>query len=663
MRRFVVLTSLVAVAALALAAPGAAADPLAGTRDPATTATRDSQDPPPPWVSGDVGDHDAFPEAPDAVTAEQVEPTQVLVRFADRVGVQQQQAALGALAGGADRVRGTHYVTVPTAGEDPAAVVARLKKDPRVADVEVDNVRSATGWTDDPLLSYAWPYYALTRLPRAWDLGQGAGTVIAVVDTGVSATHPELAGSVLPGWDFVDGDADASDGQWHGTAVAATAIGHGDNGVGSAGAAWQASVLPVRVLDSTGNGTDSAVAAGVTYAADQGADVINLSLGGPQPSLVLREALEYAVAHGSLVVVAAGNEGTELPEYPAAYAAEVPGVLSVGATDWYGSLTDFSSWGDSVSLAAPGADIVVPYGTGYVWASGTSFAAPLVSGVAALLVAKGMGPVQVVDALTSSARDAGPRGVDPYYGHGVLDAAAALGLGASIPLDRPAGDGGVDDSPTHAQPLALAATATASISPQGDQDWYSVAVPARGWYTATVTPVPGNGLPAPRASLVALDATGGVLASSGPAGTATGQLLVPVAAAGTVRIGVGDVSGSDAGDTSYQLHLTLAETGVKLRTSGTSTPNNYGDASTAIGDLTGDGVPDVLLDQGATAPLLLAGVGDGTLADPVALPVPPGSSFGWNPSVAILDVDRDGDLDAAVVSAAGLLVTLQGPGG
>jgi len=552
-----------AAPAAPVAAVGAPADTLppadpAGVADPADVA-----DPAAP-----APDRSALPEAPPAVdpaTAEAAAPDasaadpaaqdpaqppaaadRVLVQFAPGVDAAAQAEALAAegVAAG-DAVDGTGFVEVPVGAAEPADVVAALDADPRVEAVQLDVLRTAQARPDDPLATLAQPYVDLLRLPRAWDVTAGAGQVIAVLDTGVDLTHPDLAGRLVPGYDAVSGDGDPSDDQWHGTAVAGVAAATGGNGTGAAGAAHQARIMPVKVLSSTGSGYDSDVAEGIRWASEHGADVINLSLGGPGASPVLRTAIADAVAGGAVVLAAAGNSGAEVAEYPAAYAPQIDGLLSVGATDDRGVLTPFSTWGDTVSVAAPGQALIAPArGGGYLRASGTSFSTPLVSGVAALLTAGGATPQQVEAALTATARDAGPRGRDPYYGAGVVDAAAALGLGTSLPLERGPGDGAADDSlPARARTLAPATTVTAALTPEGDQDWYAVPVGTPGWYTVEVTPT--GDAPTTRPRITALSAAHEVLATAAAADEGSPlTLAVPVPAAGTVRVGVANVDGS-----------------------------------------------------------------------------------------------------------------------
>ncbi len=198
----------------------------------------------------------------------------------------------------------------------------------------------------------------------------GPGTVVAVLDTGVSTTHSGLKNAVLPGVDLVEADGDADDANGHGTAVAAR--------IGSACPSCR--ILPVRVLSSSGSAPWARVAAGVIWAVDHDARVINVSIAGDAGSEALREAIAYAVSRDVLVVASAGNRGDAAPQYPAAY----DGVVGVAATRASGKLADWSSRGAWVDIAAPGCSLLPMVLGTYAWACGTSFAAPLAAGVAGL---------------------------------------------------------------------------------------------------------------------------------------------------------------------------------------------------------------------------------------------------------------------------------------
>ncbi|AEE44460.1 S8 family serine peptidase [Cellulomonas fimi] len=602
----------------------------------------------------------------------------VLVRFEPGVSASGQREALRAAGvSGGTPVPGTSFVEVPVGDEDAADVVARLAQEPGVGAVQEDHVRHAFGWTDDPLLELTWPYVDLTRLPRAWEVSQGAGVVVAVLDSGVDANHEDLTGKVLPGADLVDGTLPAQDPDGHGTLVAGVAAAAGDNGKGAVGAAYGATVLPVRVLAADGTGTDSTVAAGITWAVANGADVINLSLGGPQPSPALLEAIRSAVATGVVVVVAAGNEGTQVPQYPAAYAPDVLGLLSVSATDDLGALAGWSTWGDSVTLAAPGLLIAGPRAgttSGYVYGSGTSFAAPVVSGVAALLLAAspGLSPTEVERRLVASARDAGPRGLDPYYGAGVVDAASAVTSGAAVraavgvPLDRAPGDaGGSDDTPATARATADG-TATGTLSPEGDVDWHATTAASAGQYRVRVEPVgttPPTVGPELDLAVEVQDGAGLVLGTVDAAKVdAPEELVVTVPSAGPLRVGVRNANGSAPAAQQYRLSVT-AESVQPLFSASFTPPadarrTNVGALTPA--DVTGDGRTDVVTVEPAGGVYVYAGRGDGTLAAPVDVPLTGITLTG--DGLASGDVDGDGDADAVATTSTGFVVLRQDAG-
>ncbi|KQR16680.1 S8 family serine peptidase [Cellulomonas sp. Leaf334] len=528
------------------------------------------------------------------------EPDQVLVRFVDGVADAQERSALSA-AGVTehDTVGATGFVAVAVGDQDPEQVAADLADDPRVADVQVDHVRSAAVWPDDTLVqSSTWPYLDLTRFPRAWDVTRGAGATVAVLDTGVRSTHQDFAGGrvlTASGYDFVDDDTDASDQQGHGTLVAGIAAARGNDGFGVAGAAWDAKILPVRVLDDEGFGNDSDLAAGITWAVDKGATVINLSLTGPEPAPAILAALQYAVGKKVVVVAAAGNQGTEAPLYPAAYAAQVPGVLSVAATDDWGTRAGFSSWGDTVSLAAPGVDIVGPSSLGdaqFVVGTGTSMASPLVAGAAAMLrqAKPGWTAAQVADALVASARDAGSRGRDPYLGAGVLDVSAAFGQTRGVPLDRATGAEGDsdDDVPARAHPLPTTEPAgnwNGVIDVDGDADWWSVPVSGAGWREITLT--------ASTNADVEVDVVDASYRRLGTARTGqyggTKSTTVPVAAAGTVYLRVRGVAAATGG--SYRLDV-RAGTELGLNPELVRDDVSATSSQVAVGDLVPGGALD-----------------------------------------------------------------------
>ena len=263
--------------------------------------------------------------------------------------------------------------------------------------------------------------------PQAWDLTTGSNSVtIAVIDTGVDLNHPDLSAKVVGGCDFVNRDDVAQDDNGHGTHVAGIAAAASNNGVGIAGVSWGARVMPVKVLSASGSGSYQDVASGIIFAADNGAQIINMSLGGSSPSSVLEDAVNYAFNRGVLVVASAGNSGNSTPPYPAAYT----NAFAVAATDSNNNRASFSTYGSFVDIAAPGVSIYATYfDDTYASLSGTSMSAPHVAGAAALL----FGYSQYLDtgaeirtALESTALDLGSAGWDQYYGHGLIQLRPAL---------------------------------------------------------------------------------------------------------------------------------------------------------------------------------------------------------------------------------------------
>ncbi|TQN43912.1 subtilisin family serine protease [Blastococcus colisei] len=265
-----------------------------------------------------------------------------------------------------------------------------------------------------------------------------ADVVVAVLDTGVNP-HTELAAALAPGQNFTDspgGASDTSDRHGHGTHVAGT-VG-ADAGSQVEGVAPGVRIMPVKVLGDDGGGFSNWANSGIVYAADNGADVINLSLGGPDASGVFRSAVDYARSKGVTVIAAAGNEGNSIPLYPA---AEV-GVIAVAAVDEAKQKAFFSNYGSYVDVAAPGVGITSTDKSGsYSSMSGTSMAAPHVAGVAALVkaAAPGFTPDQVEQVLIAVAEDRGATGRDDVFGHGLVDALGAVRAANAIETGTPPG--------------------------------------------------------------------------------------------------------------------------------------------------------------------------------------------------------------------------------
>jgi thermitase len=317
---------------------------------------------------------------------------------------------------------------------DLAALARRLSANPAVIFAEPNHVRSLFRTPDDPVIGQQWALRNI-HAPEAWDITTGSEITIALLDTGVSRSHPDLKGKVLPGHDFVNDDDDASDDEGHGTYTAGVAAANSNNGVGIAGICWGCKILPVKVLNRRGQGDDASIAAGVRWAADQGARIISMSLGGPDDTQVLRDAVAYAHEHNVLLIAASGNGQADgnRPNYPAAY----PGVLAVSATTPADQVTGFSSTGDYVDIAAPGVGVWSTLwdseeGNTYGAANGTSAACPHVAGAAALVLSlrPDLSADQLAEILEASADDEGPAGKDQQEGYGRLNVLRAVQMAA-----------------------------------------------------------------------------------------------------------------------------------------------------------------------------------------------------------------------------------------
>jgi serine protease len=352
-----------------------------------------------------------------------------------------------------------------------ADVLRALGADPEVETVEVEHRWSVPERTDagaiarpdpfavaprdggdrfvpnDPYYAHQW-HLDQIGMPSAWSRGRGDGVVVAVIDTGVAyrngggfAQAPDLAEtSFVDGWDFVANDAFPDDEHGHGTHVAGTIAQSTDNGVGVAGVAPGASIMPLRVLDASGAGGWAAIASAIRWAADHGADVINMSLGGGMRSRTVERAIDYAYEHGVVIVAAAGNSSNSAVEYPARH----DHVIAVGAVRFDRELSFYSCYGDGLDVVAPGGDTRVDQnGDGlpdgvlqntivgrdvrrfdYLAWQGTSMAAPHVAGVAALIRSSGVTDPDAVERVLEETAE--PVGDELHFGSGLVRADGAL---------------------------------------------------------------------------------------------------------------------------------------------------------------------------------------------------------------------------------------------
>jgi hypothetical protein len=295
--------------------------------------------------------------------------------------------------------------------------------------VERDYVVQVAEIPNDPQFSSQWGA-TMIAAPLSWDLAKGSPDApVAVLDTGVETNHPDLAGQLLPGFDFVNGDTDPSDDHGHGTRMIGIVAARQNNGLGVSGIAPESKVLPGKVMGADGTGLYGDVADGITWAVDQGASVINLSLVGTAPSGVLQSAIDYATANGVITVASSGNWGTDDPAYPAAF----DDVVSVGATGQNDFRSSFSNYGAALDIVAPGASILTTtLNGGYTGSTGTSPAAAHASATLALLLAAEPGITRAasIQRLYDGAADLGGIGWDLYHGWGRIDSYATLLPGA-----------------------------------------------------------------------------------------------------------------------------------------------------------------------------------------------------------------------------------------
>ena len=319
---------------------------------------------------------------------------------------------------------GVQVVKVPKgqAKEKAKAYSSKAK----VAYAEPDLVAEALGNPDDPGFAYQWGMTTV-QAPQAWDVTTGSSSInIAILDTGVDVEHPDLADKIVANINFSDSPT-SDDVYGHGTHVAGIAAADTNNGIGVAGLGSDSRIMNVKVLGDTGRGVYSSVASGIVWAADNGADIINMSLGGTADSQALKDAVDYAWSKGVVVVVAAGNNGKSDLFYPAAYA----NCIAVAATDANDERPLWSNYGSWVDIAAPGRQIYSTLaGDSYGYMSGTSMASPLVAGLAALVFTtvsdtNGDGKLndEVRSRIEATCDNIGVSGI----GHGRINAARAVG--------------------------------------------------------------------------------------------------------------------------------------------------------------------------------------------------------------------------------------------
>jgi len=368
-------------------------------------------------------------------------PGQFVIKFKPGIRGSQRAAALQAQGG---RV----FARIPALGADAVefaalkgktdrkaveSLINALKRNPNVEYVEPNYIYRVSFTPNDPGLGQQWAWGKIQAY-SAWDLTQGnPSVIIGDVDTGIQSTHPDLDAKIVPGYDYVQGDTTPQDGNGHGTHTAGTAASETNNGTGGAGTCPNCKLMAVRVLDNNGSGTLTNVANGITYAADHGAKVINLSLGG-SGSTTLQNAVDYAWNKGVFLACAAGNSNTSSTAnaYPAAY----PNCFAIASTNSSDARSSFSNYGSWVEVAAPGEGIYSTWNnSGYNTISGTSMATPHVAGLAGLLASQGLTNAQIRDRICSTADHIS--GTGTYWTCGRINAYNAVTGSTPTPTPTP----------------------------------------------------------------------------------------------------------------------------------------------------------------------------------------------------------------------------------
>jgi len=348
-----------------------------------------------------------------------------------------------------------YYIAETIEGCDIETLCQQLRQEPFILDASPDyNAVITSTFPNDIYFQYQYGLYNTGQvyLPETgltgtegsdikatdgWDWTTGSDSVIiAVIDSGVAWDHEDLHSKIVPGYDFVNDDSDPYDDNGHGTFAASIAAAETNNGLGIAGVSWLSRIMPIKVMDNNGIGSYLAIATGMRYAVDNGARVLNLSIGGRSPSFILEDACAYCYNSGAVIAVAAGNTGSAVL-YPAAYDDY---CLAVAATDANDERPNWSNYGPQVDVAAPGYFVWgANYMPGdptnlnsYTWKSGTSFAAPYVAGAAALVMAYKpfLTNKQIMDLIKYTADDVNASdhpGVDDFLGYGRINLQTLLG--------------------------------------------------------------------------------------------------------------------------------------------------------------------------------------------------------------------------------------------
>ncbi len=382
---------------------------------------------------------------------------EVLVKFKDAVTESAFESTLQALSSEPLDTASDIVVADVPEGETVESFVEELEAQPNVEYAQPNYVYTLESTTiNDPYAAQQW-HLGKIGVYDAWDITMGISDIrVAVIDTGVDLSHPDLTGQIVAQADMVDNDGNAQDDDGHGTHVAGIIAANANNGIGVAGIAPGTKLIAVDVFYNDGNAYSLDVAEGINFAVANGADVINLSLGHYISSdTVLQAAIASAAAANVVCVAAAGNDATSDPHYPSSYDS----CISVSATDWNDSLASYSNFGSTIDISAPGGDSnsmpsslilstcydASTHSSEYAYMGGTSMASPVVAGVAALMLSsnQSLSATDIKNMLTSTAVDIGVPGRDDQYGYGRVNAHAAVSAASGIPY-TPVAVSGVD---------------------------------------------------------------------------------------------------------------------------------------------------------------------------------------------------------------------------
>jgi thermitase len=354
-------------------------------------------------------------------------PGRLLVKFRPEIGLDNARQVIAALGTrDADEIPeiGVHVLELPYQASE-VAVQRAFKARPEVEFAELDRLHPAQQQMipNDPFYDNvnSWSLPKIDALD-AWTINTGSSSVIiAILDTGVDATHPDLASQIVPGWNVYNNSSDTSDVYGHGTAVAGAAAAASNNAIGVTSVAWGCKIMPVRISDTSGQASESAIASGLSWAANHGARIANISY-YVTGSRTISSAAKSFQSKGGVVIAAAGNYGISEST------GDDPYIVTVGATDPSDILYTWSSRGNNLDLVAPGNVFTTLMGGSYGTGGGTSFAAPVVAGVAALVLSNNsmLTPLEVQNILRTSADDLGDFGWDPNYGYGRVNAYRAV---------------------------------------------------------------------------------------------------------------------------------------------------------------------------------------------------------------------------------------------